>query len=601
MPSCAVTNCKNRTEKGYRVFRVPTGVNDTKRRQIWLDFIGRGDNLPAWACICEAHFDDSQFETKRADNRKLLKWNAIPNQKPSPTSTYIKTERLIEFETVCVSPPPIEMEAESFAATVKEEVEEDVPFISNLQFQRLTNELKACKRTISTLDKNMKQLTEKYENIFNADQVRFLKTGGHKGRKGTLWSDDTVGKALRLYMACGVKGYNEILRQNLPYPSIRTLQYRMQRGLECKAPSDQPIEKEQKAEHDEVSTEEQSLIFEVITDNQENALKVECQTDDLGADNSDTKVAADLVKSVTALLKSRRVTYSCPLCKKTLPNKHRFMQHRRICQKYTLHNCEVCDQQFSSVSKRDYHMKMKHGNSFIKVNCTVCGQAFDSLSARSTHMRTKHGNVKFTCDVCDTDFKTAKCLSYHRKTKHSDKEFVCEICSKAFHFKVMLNTHMESHNRNIKNSFLEICPKCGKGFHSRCSFFYHMKIHRGVQDYVCSYCGHKFYNNSALTRHSRMHTGEKPYKCEMCGKDFRSTTNLKNHQRTHTGERPYPCKYCDKSFMFPFNCKLHMTSHSGDIPCGLCKRSFIDEEVLRLHLKFKHKVKEGKMKTEDSG
>lgn len=28
--------------------------------------------------MLKAHFDDSQFESKRADGRKLLKWNAVP-------------------------------------------------------------------------------------------------------------------------------------------------------------------------------------------------------------------------------------------------------------------------------------------------------------------------------------------------------------------------------------------------------------------------------------------------------------------------------------------------------------------------------------------
>ncbi|XP_036140603.1 uncharacterized protein LOC118644901 [Monomorium pharaonis] len=54
-----------------------------------------------------------------------------------------------------------------------------------------------------------------------------------ESHKGTSWSPDTITKALKLYAACGQKGYEEIHRQNLPYPSIRTLQSRIQ-GLKFK-------------------------------------------------------------------------------------------------------------------------------------------------------------------------------------------------------------------------------------------------------------------------------------------------------------------------------------------------------------------------------
>ncbi|XP_039310726.1 uncharacterized protein LOC105203368 isoform X2 [Solenopsis invicta] len=46
--------------------------------------------------------------------------------------------------------------------------------------------------------------------------------------RGSLWSAQIINKALKLYVACGQKSYEKVQRQNLPYPSIRTLQYRIQ-------------------------------------------------------------------------------------------------------------------------------------------------------------------------------------------------------------------------------------------------------------------------------------------------------------------------------------------------------------------------------------
>ncbi|XP_018304801.1 THAP domain-containing protein 4 [Mycetomoellerius zeteki] len=74
MPGCCIENCKNRSEKGFRLFRVPTG----DRRKEWLQLIGK-ETLPERAVICEVHFDNNQFENNRQDGRKLLRPFSKPN------------------------------------------------------------------------------------------------------------------------------------------------------------------------------------------------------------------------------------------------------------------------------------------------------------------------------------------------------------------------------------------------------------------------------------------------------------------------------------------------------------------------------------------
>lgn len=63
------------------------------------------------------------------------------------------------------------------------------------------------------------------DEIFNKDQIKFIQ---NKTQRGGEWSADTVTKTLKLYVACGQKGYEEVRRQNLSFPNIRTLQYRIQ-------------------------------------------------------------------------------------------------------------------------------------------------------------------------------------------------------------------------------------------------------------------------------------------------------------------------------------------------------------------------------------
>ncbi|XP_020289511.1 uncharacterized protein LOC109857530 isoform X3 [Pseudomyrmex gracilis] len=65
------------------------------------------------------------------------------------------------------------------------------------------------------------------KQIFTNDQICALISS-----KPRQWSDDTIVKALQLKSACGERGYEELIKQNMPLPSIRTLQKRCQLSSE---------------------------------------------------------------------------------------------------------------------------------------------------------------------------------------------------------------------------------------------------------------------------------------------------------------------------------------------------------------------------------
>ncbi|KDR15670.1 uncharacterized protein LOC110833321 isoform X2 [Zootermopsis nevadensis] len=76
MPSCCVLNCLHNSFGPFRLFRFPA---DEERRLKWAVNCGRINWFPNdYTRICEVHFDESQFEQKRRDGKKLLKWNAVP-------------------------------------------------------------------------------------------------------------------------------------------------------------------------------------------------------------------------------------------------------------------------------------------------------------------------------------------------------------------------------------------------------------------------------------------------------------------------------------------------------------------------------------------
>ena len=79
------------------------------------------------------------------------------------------------------------------------------------EFEELSNK---CKE----LEKKCEELVAVLEKVFTEDQITFLREGDVHH-----WSDKTYEKARNLRIACGKKGYDELLKVNLPYPSRRTL------------------------------------------------------------------------------------------------------------------------------------------------------------------------------------------------------------------------------------------------------------------------------------------------------------------------------------------------------------------------------------------
>lgn len=85
-----------------------------------------------------------------------------------------------------------------------------------LKCQKLQNIVKEYKT------KNSMSTNNKLRQVFNEDQIKFLQ------RKKTSWSNRTIRKALSIKFSCGNAGYEELLNQNHPLPSLRTLRRKIQ-------------------------------------------------------------------------------------------------------------------------------------------------------------------------------------------------------------------------------------------------------------------------------------------------------------------------------------------------------------------------------------
>lgn len=257
MPCCCALGCSNRFEAGYRLFLIPQGSKNEERREKWKENIGRS-NLPERAYVCEEHFTENQFETNRVDEKRPLKWNAVPtifrSKKASKSKKPLKSPKSYKNRNqasrsikICQLPKPIKKryrtdenvdigEANHTIKKFKNKklgCENELIEESNEKLLEIINELRIklqdSANKVNILEEKLKVYENNMRKVFNSDQMRFFAT---ESMQGITWSDDTINKALKLFLTCGKVGYEEIRKQLLPYPCIRTLQNRSKSSVE---------------------------------------------------------------------------------------------------------------------------------------------------------------------------------------------------------------------------------------------------------------------------------------------------------------------------------------------------------------------------------
>lgn len=222
-----------------------------------------------------------------------------------------------------------------------------------------------------------------------------------------------------------------------------------------------------------------------------------------------------------------------------------------------------------------------------KYNCDICGKNFRNEENLKRHNFKIH-SIEYENLLCQTcGFYTTSKTEFKNHTKnHKRKEFECSICNKKYFTQSHFHAHMRVHEN--KREFL--CTICGRGFNYAVALEYHMRTHTGEKNYKCDYCGKGFSMKCTLNRHLRTHTGHRPYKCKYCDRALFSKGELNCHEYTHTGYRPYHCTHCNKGFTKKHNLKMHLLAHNGPVVCDLCKKTFLDVECIKLHLKISHNI-----------
>jgi len=86
--------------------------------------------------------------------------------------------------------------------------------------------MKALKSKIRMLENqiNNDKYKKALKSVFTDDQIKALLAKKHNVRS---WSEDTIHRGLRLKFICGANGYEELIRQGIPLPNLRTLRRKL--------------------------------------------------------------------------------------------------------------------------------------------------------------------------------------------------------------------------------------------------------------------------------------------------------------------------------------------------------------------------------------
>lgn len=294
------------------------------------------------------------------------------------------------------------------------------------------------------------------------------------------------------------------------------------------------------------------------------------------------------------------------------------------------HDCPICFKSFPTSSNRNSHLQSHNAEN--TVICSECQQGFKSVLYLKKHQRAIHTKIRNTCKVCDRNFDTQQKFDYHLKTHDVVKRYRCNFagCDKSF----MQHHHLENHKTTHTNVRKYLCFKCGKEFKQECnlkvhlrsheehdkiftcsvenceksfktstSYRYHKKTHETNSQSSCPECGKKFSQRCSLRAHFRNHFRDplhRSFKCSGCDRSFLQERSVKYHQRVAHGvgeivkESNIMCDYCQKSFHLQSQLKRHILTHSEQEQfnrkhkCNKCDASFKRHEHLKLHINSVH-------------
>nr|CAD7424148.1 unnamed protein product [Timema monikensis] len=214
---------------------------------------------------------------------------------------------------------------------------------------------------------------------------------------------------------------------------------------------------------------------------------------------------------------------------------------------------------------------------------------------------------EFLCSLCDERFTGGTELTNHFFADHDCK---CHICGKYLAKAYRLKKHLEVHKfRKVDPQEVYNCSSCHEVFPSQDKAAHHLQVDHADQNedalvFDMELCHAEFSNTWSLSYHRKSHlkTGHcvekkripdenKAFECNLCKKRFITEHGLYIHIRSRhpsDTQTSYQCDACGKVFSREISLELHKKVHEGrkEYSCTLCERSFVHKSSLITHLKI---------------
>ena len=217
-------------------------------------------------------------------------------------------------------------------------------------------------------------------------------------------------------------------------------------------------------------------------------------------------------------------------------------------------------------------------------------------------------------------FTTQFNLSYHYSQEHPKPEVLaaieanCHICEKVFENAYVLNNHLPTCTKDLKEFHCDKCKYLYYDLLFLCLQFYqffsgfiggsmwysanalrkHIAETHNLVTTICDICGVTLKSKYYLDTHKKAkHEKTKNFTCDFCGKAFSIKMALKNHiSRVHDQSmKKYSCDNCDFTCDVPSRMKHHKNAaHNKSVKydCHLCKFSTYRKDGLQTHIKVVH-------------
>ena len=276
----------------------------------------------------------------------------------------------------------------------------------------------------------------------------------------------------------------------------------------------------------------------------------------------------------------KNIPYKCNICDECFTTKDSRRHHKeRVHSKRKGITCDLCGIEYSSKTTLNQHQKCIH-SSIESHECEVCQKTYSTKKCLVAHYANNHVAKriqKYNCALCDIDFNSKRKFEYHNSTKHEASKheaskFECEKCDKTYKLKYLLNSHLKEHKegRNTK------CEICGKFFTGK-GFVVHLRTVHTERLFNCNTCNKTFKANNTLERHiQQVHQQKKMFSCNVCDMTFNQKINMNKHiAEIHHQLKAFKCHSCYKTFKRKSHLNYHITDiHTTErVRCEQCNRT----------------------------